>query len=132
MAGNTVFLIGQSQKVYAKSLIDNATDNMVMTLKEKTRSDDQNKLLWPLLADVSKQVEWYGAYLSDHDWKDIFTAALKNEQRMERGLDGQWVLMGTKTSNMSVKRFSELIELIYAFGAKQGVIWSEPKQGKAA
>jgi len=132
MASKKVFLIGDSQKAYAKSLIDVADEKMVMTLRDQTRTDEQNKLMWPLLEDISKQVEWYGRYLSDHDWKDILTAALKNEQRMERGLDGQWVLMGTRTSNMSVKTFSELIELIYAFGAKQGVIWSEPKQKDAA
>ena len=29
-----------------------------------------------MLQDVSRQVEWYGAKLSDHEWKDVFTAAL--------------------------------------------------------
>ena len=78
MASKKVFLIGDSQKAYAKSLIDVADEKMVMTLRDQTRTDEQNKLMWPLLDDISKQVEWYGAYLSDHDWKDILTVEIGN------------------------------------------------------
>lgn len=89
-------------------------------LKEKTRSLDQNALLWPLLNEVSRQVIWHGKRLSREEWKDVFTAALK-KQTVVPGIDGGFVVCGRSTSLMSKAEFSELIELIYAFGAQQGV-----------
>ena len=103
---------------------------MELVLRERRRSTDQNRKLWPMLADVSKQVQLCinGAmvWAEPEDWKDVFTAALKREQRMAQGIDGGLVILGARTSKMRKAEFSELIELIYAFGANNGVVWSEP------
>lgn len=104
-----------------------APDGYVVTIQEPTRTLEQNALLWPLLQDVARQVDWYGEKLTDEDWKDMFTAALKGHQRTTRGIDGRFVVFGQRTSKMGKKEFSDLIELIYAFGAEKGVIWSEPE-----
>ena len=101
-----------------------APDGYVCTIQEKTRTLEQNSKLWPMLGDVSKQVEWYGQYLSDEEWKDVFTAALKR-QKVVPGIDGGFVVCGQRTSKMGKKEFSELIELIYAFGTERNVKWSE-------
>jgi hypothetical protein len=37
-----------------------------------------------------------------------------------------FVVVGMSTSKMHKPEFSNLIEFIYAFGASQGVDWSEP------
>ncbi|MDX1466242.1 MAG: recombination protein NinB [Halomonas sp.] len=89
------------------------------------RSADQNRKLWAVLRDVSQQVEWYGRYLPDHAWKDIFTAALER-QDIVPGIDGGYVMVGGRTSQMTKARFAELLTLIDAFGIDQGVRWSEP------
>ena len=89
------------------------------------RSLDQNSKLWAMLDDVAKQVEWYGQKLGREDWKQMFTASLK-KQKAVPGIDGGFVVLGVPTSSMSKKLMSELIELIYAFGAERNVIWSEP------
>lgn len=89
------------------------------------RSTDQNKQLWAVLKDVSTQVEWYGRYLPDHAWKDIFTAALER-QDIVPGIDGGYVMVGGRTSKMNKARFAELLTLIDAFGAEHGVQWSDP------
>ena len=89
------------------------------------RSADQNRKLWAVLRDVSQQVEWYGRYLPDHAWKDIFTAALER-QDIVPGIDGGYVMVGGRTSKMSKARFAELLTLIDAFGIDQGVKWSDP------
>lgn len=39
-----------------------------------------------------------------------------------------FVALGQRTSTMSKGTFSELVELIFAFGAERGVRWSEPKR----
>ncbi|END3663000.1 recombination protein NinB, partial [Escherichia coli] len=43
-------------------------------VKEAKRSNPQNRLMWALLQDVSRQVLWHGERLAPEDWKDLFTA----------------------------------------------------------
>jgi hypothetical protein len=108
-----------------------APDGFVVTISEPTRTLDQNALMWPLLQEISRQVDWYGQKLTDEEWKDVFSASLK-KQKVVPGLDGGFVVCGQRTSKMSKKEFSELIELIYAFGAQKGVKFSDEKIGEAA
>lgn len=92
------------------------------------RSSDQNNLMWAMLDDVAKQVEWYGAHLSADDWKDIFTASLR-KARVVPGLDpGTVVALGLRTSKLKKDEFSALIELIHAFGAERGVVFHDDKE----
>lgn len=92
----------------------------VVTISEPTRSNDQNRLLWPLLDCLAKQVDWHGQKLSAEDWKHVLTSSLK-KQRVVPGIDGGFVVMGQSTSRMGKAEFSELIELLYAFGAQYNV-----------
>ena len=98
---------------------------VVVTLGREQRSLSQNAKMWPMLTDVSKQVDWYGEKLSPEDWKHVFTAGL-TKQRAVPGLEGGFVVLGQSTSKMPKAVFSRLIEIIYAFGAEQNVEWSEP------
>jgi hypothetical protein len=90
------------------------------------RSLSQNSRLWPYLTDVSRQVDWYGRKLSQWEWKDVFTAALK-KQTVVPGIDGGFVVIGAHTSKMTKKEMSELLELVVAFGADHKVLWSDPQ-----
>ncbi|MGC8534881.1 MAG: recombination protein NinB [Rhizomicrobium sp.] len=108
------------------AFIRSAPDGYRVEIKEQKRTLDQNAKLWPMLQDVSAQVEWYGQKLSPDDWKDVFSASLRRA-RVVPGLDaGTFVPLGMRTSDMSKQEFSDLIELIYAFGAAHGVMWSDP------
>ena len=91
-----------------------------VTVKPERRSNDQNALLWALLTEVSRQVDWHGQKLEPGEWKDVFTAGLKR-QKVVPGLDGGFVVLGSSTSRMDKQEFSDLIELIRAFGAEHGV-----------
>lgn len=103
-----------------------------------TRSLEQNSRMWALLTDVSRQVEWpvdgKMQRLSPEDWKDIFTAALRQGQRVAQGIEGGFVMLGCRTSRMKVSEMCELQDLIEAFGAERGVEWTEPncRQQEAA
>ena len=89
------------------------------------RSLDQNKLLWSLLTQVSKHVVWYGVKLTSEDWKDVLTASLRRT-RVVPGIDaGTFVPLGMRTSQMTKEEMSELVELVYAFGAEHGVPFRE-------
>jgi hypothetical protein len=100
------------------------TKPKVVTIKDEKRSDIANRKMWAMLRDVSKQVEWYGQKLSDEDWKHIFSASVE-KQRAVPGLDGGFVVMGVSTRKQSAKWFSDLIEVMHAFGAEHGVRWTE-------
>lgn len=97
-----------------------ASDGWIVTVSEPTRTLDQNALMWPLLEDIAQQVEWYGQRLTGDEWKDVLTAALRKE-KVVPGINGGFVVVGQRTSKMGKREFSELVELIYAFGAQQGV-----------
>lgn len=96
----------------------------VVVIKDEKRPDILNRKMWAMLRDVSQQVEWYGKKLSDEDWKCLFSASVE-KQRAEPGLDGGFVVMATSTRKQSAKWFSDLFEVIQAFGAEKGVRWSE-------
>lgn len=98
---------------------------VVLAFGRPQRNTGQNRKLWPMLADVSEQVSWYGEKMTPEDWKDVLSASLK-KQRAVPGIDGGFVVLGLRTSKLSKTEFADLIELIYAFGAQQCVAWSEP------
>ncbi len=91
---------------------------------KSTRTIEQNNKMWAMLGEVSAQVDWYGNKLTDEEWKDVFTAALK-KQKAVPGLDGGFVVIGARTSKMKIAEMVELIELMYAFGAERGVNFGE-------
>ncbi len=116
-------LTGDIARQAAHRRINEAPEGYVVEIKEPTRTLDQNALLWPLLEEVSEQVEWYGSRLNKEEWKDVFSASLK-KQKAVPGIDGGFVVCGQSTSKMSKREFSDLIELIYAFSAERGVVFS--------
>jgi hypothetical protein len=105
--------------------VKSAPEGYVVTIAEPTRTLDQNALLWPLLECLSKQVLWYGKTLTPENWKDLMSASLRKLDVVPN-IDGSgFVALGQSTSKMSKAQFSELIELIYAFGAERGVKFTE-------
>lgn len=94
----------------------------------KLRSWSQNRRMWAMLTDVSRQVDWHGQRLTKEEWKDVFTAALKR-QKVVPGIDGGFVVLGSSTSKMSIAEMGDMMTLMEAFGAQQGVRFSAPDAG---
>lgn len=111
-----------------------APEGFRVEIKPRTRTLDQNALLWACLTDIAKQVQWpvNGKYehLTADEWKSIFSASLKQEQRMAMGLQGGFVMLGERTSRMSIRQMTDLIDLIHAFGNERGVVWSPASLGR--
>jgi hypothetical protein len=91
-----------------------------LLLTHDTRTLRQNALMWDMLTSISKQVDWHGHRLTEREWKDVLTAALKGQKSVP-GIDGGFVVLGSSTSQMTVKEMSDLIDLMGAFGAEQNV-----------
>lgn len=98
---------------------------VAVRLSRPTRTLDQNARLWPMLHDIAKQIEWYGQMLTEEEWKDIFTAALKR-LKVVPGLDGGFVVVGAHTSRMTIGEMCDLQELMQAFGDEREIRWTEP------
>lgn len=111
----------------AYQALQTAADGMVVEIKPATRSLDQNARMWAMLAEVSRQVEWYGKRLSPESWKCVFSASLK-KQDVVPGLHGDFVVLGQSTSKMTIREMSDLMELMAAFGAERGVRFSDLAQ----
>lgn len=93
------------------------------------RSVEQNARMWATLADISKQLQWPVdgelVYLSKEDWKDVITAGLR-KYRCAKGIEGGFVMLGQRTSKMSVQTMTEVIDLAHAFGSQHGVTFTDP------
>lgn len=118
----------------AADAIANAPQGYRCEIRPKKRTLAQNDLLWSVLTDISKQVEFVvnGELIkvSPEEVKDILTAGLKRETRMAMGIDGGMVILGQRTSKMTVRELAELIELAHAFGTQRGVEWSRTSLGR--
>lgn len=101
-----------------------------------TRTLEQNAKMWAVLTDIARQVEWpvdgKMQLLEKEDWKEILTAGLKKHQRVAAGVEGGFVMLGVRTSRMTIGQMVELIEFALWFGAEKGVRWGDDYAPKAA
>ena len=97
-----------------------AGHRLQVTVRKEKRSKDQNSKLWAILEDISKQLNWHGHRLTAEEWKCVISAALKR-QRVVPGIDGGFVVLGLRTSEMGKEDMSELIELAIAFAVENEV-----------
>lgn len=116
----------------AHKAIDAAPDGYMVEVKEPTRNLEQNALMWALLTDVANQVEWHGIKLSPEEYKDLLSAGLVKSKVVPNIEGNGFVILGQRTSKMTKREFSDLIELIRAFGAEHGVRWSDIPWREAA
>jgi hypothetical protein len=122
----TIRLVGDMQRQFAKRAIDNAPKGYVVKIAAETRRDAQNRKLWPMLEDIQQQVPGFDVFTTE-DIKFRCLNALGTEMRFLPELEGQGIFpVGMKSSVLTVEQFSGLLEIIYAFGAKHNVRWSEP------
>lgn len=105
-----------------------AGHRLVLEVKPETRSTEQNRRMWAMLTDISRQVDWYGKRLTAEDWKHVFSSSLRKLDVVPN-LDGTgFVALGMSTSSMTKGEMSDLMTLMEAFGAERGVEWSEPER----
>ena len=98
----------------------------LLIIRPETRTEAQNRLMWPILTEFSKQLEWpvngRMVTMEPDEWKDVLSAAFYGETaRLAMGLNGGVVLLGRRTSKFSKKQFSEWIEFLYATAADRDV-----------
>ncbi len=89
MSIQTVTIIGDSQRNYAKSLIDNAPVKSVVKINDApTRTQIQNDKMWVMLGDISKAKPEGREYTTDL-WKAVFMNACGYQVQFINGLYGE-------------------------------------------
>lgn len=120
------FIITEANRARILEWVRRAPVGFRIELKEPKRSDAQNRLMWPLLTEISTQLLWHGQKYSPDDWKDFMMHQLGNGRWMPAE-EGGMVPIGMRTSDLGKTEFSDLIEVIRAFAARQGVELHDPE-----
>lgn len=105
---------------------------LILTVKTDSRSLAQNRIMWSVLEDLSKQVKWFGKHLTPEGWKDFITAHLLG-QELVPNMDGTGFIAlgkGRSTSDMSIAEMTAVIDLGHAFGDERGVEWRPTSLGR--
>lgn len=111
-----------ADRTRALATVTAAPDGSRVEIKAAKRSLPQNDRFWAMLTDVAQQLPWHGIKLRPDDWKYLFLDALKRELRMVPNLDGTgFVNLGRSSSDLTMHEMTDLIELIFKFGAEHGV-----------
>lgn len=127
MSRAMLILSSPSERLRAARWVEKLPPGTRVEFKQPKRSLDQNSKLWAMLTDVALQLPWHGLKLTPDDWKFIFLDALKRELRVVPNIDGTgFVNIGRSSSDLGKEEMSELIELIFAFGANHNIVWSDP------
>jgi hypothetical protein len=104
--------------------VQHAEHGHVVTIRPPTRSLEQNAAMWALLSEFSERLEWpvngRMVKMDAEDWKHVLTAAFRQETaRLAMGLSGGVVMLGSRTSKMTKREFSEFLEFINAVAAER-------------
>lgn len=137
MSRVTVILTGRESRERVCRWVMKAPVNTRVELKEAKRSLPQNDRMHAMLTEVARQADWHGVKLGKDDWKLIFLEALWRARgetmRLVPNLDGTGfvALDARSSSDLSKEEMSDLIELIFKFGAERGVEFSDPESTAA-
>ncbi len=123
---HTLRLANAKVRALARKWLQAAPEGCIIVFKpEPKRTDIQNAKLWAMLHDISKQVQHNGKNHSPETWKQLAMHALGHEVVFQIGLNDEVFPVGFRSSRLTVRQMADLIEWLCAYGAEQGVKWSE-------
>ena len=113
-----------------------AGQRMVVTLKEETRKESQNRKFHALCGDLEKsKFPWMGKPRTAAQWKVLLVSghavATKEEAELIPGLEGEFINIRESTALMTVRRGASLIEYTIAFCAVNRIPTIEEEEAHA-
>ena len=121
----TIILRSDTQKAMACEMIRRAPADAVVKISAPKRTLDQNAKLWAMISDVSR-AKPEGRTHTPEVWKCLFMSACGHAVRFEMGLDNKPFPIGFQSSRLTKAEMADLITVIYEYGDRHGVRWSEP------
>jgi len=133
MSRATIVIRCDADRKRAASWAIGAQHGVRITFVASKRTLPQNDRMWAMLTDIARQLPWHGIRLTPTDWKLIFLDSLKRELRVVPNIDGTgFINLGRSSSDLDKDEMSQLIELMFAFGARHGVTFHDPTAEQAA
>jgi hypothetical protein len=116
-------VLGKTNRAIAKRGVDAAPNGYVLELRDPKRSDLQNAALHGLVGQILKQRPIHrGNKMTMESYKAAFMHLLGSEMQFIPALDGDgFYPMGKSTSDLTKSEFSNLIECILAWCAREGI-----------
>jgi hypothetical protein len=104
----------------AVEAVVNAANGWEVTIKEPTRSGDQNAKFHAICSDLARShMQWAGKRRNAQEWKVLLVSghaiATKEGSEIVPGLEGEFVNIRESTAAMSKRRGASLIEYSLAF-----------------
>jgi hypothetical protein len=124
---HTVRLTGEYSRAQARRLIEKAPAGFVMTIAEPKRTLEQSAKMWAMLSDISRAKPLDRRHTPE-DWKAIIMNACGWECQFMTGLDGRPFPQGFRSSQLTKSQMATMIEYMMAFGAENGVHWSDERK----
>lgn len=113
------------------NILDKVPTGTRVEFKAAKRTLPQNDRMWAMLTEVSRQLPWHGQKLRPDDWKVLFTKSLRREDRMVPNLENDgFVDLSRSTSDLTKDEMSQLIESIFEFGARHGVVFKDDRDDR--
>jgi hypothetical protein len=120
-------LTGRAVRERAMAWIGKAPAGTRIEFKPPQRTIAQNDRMWAMLTDIVTQYD-FGRPYTTNEAKVVFLHACGKELETIPTLDRTgFITYGQSSSDLSVKEMTDLIEFMFAWGAENGIEWSDPK-----
>lgn len=133
MSRHLIQLNTRADRMKAHLGVDRAPQGYTLELREPKRSDEQNRALWSLLNQIQRQrPEHNGVPMTPELWKATFMDALNSECTIMPKLDGRGFFPLHSTSRLGKSEFADLLTLMLAWCAEQGLAVEHFDEAEAA
>ena len=131
MSRDTYFgiLSDETSRRHTIQSVTMAEDGMEIEIRDKKRTSEQNRLLWPILDLWRKNqtacVNGQKVKITREAWKCILLASFRSSQnqvpQLALGLHGELVPLGYETRNMRKPEFAEFLTWLLAETGEHGM-----------
>jgi hypothetical protein len=126
LSRHTFVLNSSADKARAARDLARAPFGTRVEFKAAKRTLPQNDHMWAILTDIAQQKEHCGRKYTPDDWKVLFMHACGREMQFVPSLDGNGFMpMGYRSSDLSKREMSDLIDFMLAWGAENNVVFHD-------
>lgn len=120
------YLVHDTARRKACEAIMAAEEGMVVTIRKRNRTLDQNAKFHAICDDIAKSgLKWFGRARSAEEWKVLLVsahaAATGRGCEMVQGLEGELVQVRESTAAMTKERSTSLIDYTIAWCTSHGI-----------